>query len=548
MRIGASERTPRRDEGGEPCQRVDPRVDPPAAACPRWRVANGVFALALSALTGLFWPTVQTMVHTWGTVTTYNHGFVIVPISGYLIWRQRASLAAIGPRPQPLGLLLIAGAAFAWLLGEFAGVTVLTQLAWIAMVQALVLSLYGMPITRRILFPLAFLVFAVPFGNVLIPHLQDLTAWFAVAALRASGIPVYRDALYMHIPAGSFFVAEACAGIRFLISTIVLGTLIAYVAFTSWWRRILIVAVAAALPVLANGIRVYGIVMIAHLSGQQSAADADHLVYGWLFFAVVTLSFLAIALAFRESGEKADGSVRPAAAPAHDVLDRGRHGGGALAIVSVATAAVLLAAAAPLYRHLPVADADVAALAWQPAGAAWTLAEGRPAWQPRFAGADQEILRTYTDGVRAVDVYLALYASQHHGKEVVNEMNTFADGDRWTSIGAGAGTAVIGGERVAIRHARLQSSTGRRLVWYWYWIDGALTADPLLAKLYQVRARLKGGSGAAAVIAVAADVQDRQEAAEQALAAFLRELDTLPAALNAALSSSPDSVTRAGED
>lgn len=535
MRIGASERTPRRDEGGEPGQRVDPRVDPPAAPCHRWRVANGVFALALSALIGLFWPTVETMVHTWWTVTTYNHGFVIFPISGYLIWRRRARLAALSPRPQPLGLLLVAGAAFAWLLGEFAGVTVLTQLAWVALVQALVLTLYGGRITRQILFPLAFLLFAVPLGNALIPHLQDLTAWFAVAALRASGIPVYRDALYIHIPTGSFFVAEACAGIRFLISTIVLGTLLAYVAFSTWWRRVLIVAVAAILPVLANGVRVYGIVLIAHLTDHQWAVDADHLVYGWVFFAVVTLSFLAVALAFRESGGKADGSARPAAVPAPDRRSGGHDGAGVFALA--ATAAVLLAAAAPLYSQATVADADMTALVWQPAGAAWTLAEGRPAWQPRFAGADQEILRRYSDGARSVDLYLALYGSQRHGKEVVNEMNTFADDARWTRVGGGAGTAVIGGETVAIRSARLQSSASRRLVWYWYWIDGALTADPVLAKLYQVRARLKGGTAAAAVIAVATDDQDRPEAAEQALAGFLQELGALPAALRAALPS-----------
>ena len=498
----------------------------------RWLIAICVFSLACLALIGLFWPTVRFMIETWWNVTTYSHGFVIFPISGYLIWRRRGTLASFTPAPQPLGLLVVAGAAFAWLLGEFAGITVLTQLAWIGMVQALFLSIYGWQITRRVLFPLFFLFFAVPLGNVLIPHLQNLTAYFAVAALRLTGIPVYRDALYMHLPTGSFFVAEACAGVRFLISTIVLGALLAAVAFTTWWRRVLIIGVAAVLPVVANGVRVYGIVMIAHLSDHQLAVDADHLVYGWVFFAVVTVSFLAIAMAFRETDDTHDHAFRPARPPVQGSRAIGTRG-----IASAAAAAILLSAAAPVYSHVMRADDGAAALVWQPDRDPWTATAGSPGWQPRFAGADQQILRTYTNGEKPVDIYIALYGSQRHGKEVVNEMNTFADGKTWTSVGGGSGAAVVGSETVSIRYARLRSPETRRLVWYWYWIDGSLTANPVMAKLYEARARLKGGSGAAAVVAVAADYQDQQEAAEQILADFVRHLGALKAALNEALSS-----------
>jgi exosortase A len=511
----------------------------------RWPAAFCVFSLAVLALVGLFWPTVRSMTETWWNVTTYSHGFVIFPISGYLIWRKRGRLAALTPRPQPLGLLLVAGAAFAWLLGDFAGVTLLTQVAWIGMVQALVLSVYGWPITSRLLFPLFFLFFAVPFGNFLIPHLQDLTAHFVVAALRATGIPVYRDALYIHIPTGSFFVAEACAGIRFLISTIVLGALIAHVAFATWWRRTLVLAVAAALPILANIVRVYGIVMIAHFSDHQLAVDADHLVYGWVFFALVTLSFLAITMAFqeqgafqeraafRETGAATDEPFRPATLQPL----RGKGGAGTFGLASAAVAVILLAAAAPVYSHLVTRSDGTAPLAWQPDTGAGTLAAASPDWRPRFHGADQEILRTYdTHNGWSVDVYLALYGSQRHGKEIVNEMNTFADGERWTTVGGGGVSAVVGNESVPIRYARLSSLGPTRLVWYWYWIDGRLTADPIRAKLYEARAKLMGGSGAAAVVAVAADYQDQPETAERTLTDFLRHLSSLKTALDEALS------------
>lgn len=495
-----------------------------------------VFSLAVLALLALFWPTVRFMVETWWNVTTYGHGLVIFPISGYLIWRKRATLSELTPRPQPLGLLLVAGAAFAWLLGDFVGVTLLTQVAWVGMIQALVLSIFGWPITSRVLFPLFFLFFAVPFGNFLIPYLQDLTAQCVAAALRVTGIPVYRDALYMHIPTGSFFVAEACAGVRFLISTIVLGALIAHVAFTTWWRRILVLAVAAALPVFANIVRVYGIVMIAYFSDHQLAVDADHLVYGWVFFALVTLSFLAIALAFQERGalRERDAAMGESSRPAPSRPLRSK--GGALGLALAAATAIVLAAAAPVYSHAVIRDERAAPLAWQPDAGLWTLAAPNPDWRPQFHGADEEIFRTYdAHAGSSVDVYLAVYGWQRHGKEIINKMNSFADGEQWTMVGSGGVSAMVGDESVPIRYARLSSSGSKRLVWYWYWIDGSLTADPILAKLYEARAKLMGGSGAAAVIAVAADYQDQPEAAERTLADFLRHLGSLRAALNEAL-------------
>jgi EpsI family protein len=296
--------------------------------------------------------------------------------------------------------------------------------------------------------------------------------------------------------------------------------------------------VAAALPVFANIVRVYGIVMIAYFSDHQLAVDADHLVYGWVFFALVTLSFLAITLVFQERGAlRETGAVRSESSrPAPSQPFRSK-GGGTLRLASAAAAVILLASAAPAYSHLATRGGGITPLAWQPDTGAGTLVAASPDWRPRFWGADEEILRTYdTHDGRSVDVYLAVYGSQRHGKEIINEMNTFADGERWTAVSGGDVLAVVGTESVPIRYARLSSSGPKRLVWYWYWIDGRLTADPILAKLYEARAKLTDSSGAAAVIAVAADYQDQPERVERMLADFLRRFGSLKAALDEALS------------
>ena len=91
----------------------------------------------------------------------------------------------------------------------------------------------------------------------------------------------------LSIPRGDFEVAKACSGIRYLIASVSLGTFYAYLTYQSWGRRLLFVSMAIALPILANGLRAYGIVMIAHFTNMKHAVGVDHLIYGWLFFGVL---------------------------------------------------------------------------------------------------------------------------------------------------------------------------------------------------------------------------------------------------------------------
>lgn len=138
-------------------------------------------------------------------------------------------------------------------------------------------------------FPLGFLLFAVPVGEALIPPLQQVTAWFTVEGLRLTGIPVWWEGLYLSIPAGHFEVAEACSGLRYLMASVALGVLYAYLTYRSPWRRLAFVVLSMVMPIVANGIRAYGIVMIAHLEEMKYATGVDHLIYGWLFFGLVVL-------------------------------------------------------------------------------------------------------------------------------------------------------------------------------------------------------------------------------------------------------------------
>jgi exosortase/archaeosortase family protein len=150
--------------------------------------------------------------------------------------------------------------------------------------------------------PLLYLGFLVPSGAFLTPALQDITAHVITTGLDIVGIPYYADALVIEIPEGKFFVAEACAGLRFLIASIAFGVLYACMIYRSPGRRALFILASIAVPVFANGLRALGIVVLGHHLGSAQAAVVDHILYGWLFFSLVLVLLILIGLPFREDG------------------------------------------------------------------------------------------------------------------------------------------------------------------------------------------------------------------------------------------------------
>jgi exosortase A len=170
----------------------------------------------------------------------------------------------------------------------------------IATVSLAVWAVLGTAALRLLAFPLAFLFFAVPFGEFLMPTLIDRTADVTIWALRLTGVPVYREGNFFTIPTGRWSVVEACSGLRYLIASLMVGCLFAYLSYRTLRRRAIFVACAIAVPIVANWIRAYMIVMLGHLSGNRLAVGADHLLYGWVFFGVVMALLFFIGARWRE--------------------------------------------------------------------------------------------------------------------------------------------------------------------------------------------------------------------------------------------------------
>lgn len=230
----------------------------------------------------------------------YNHCFIVIPLVGYLIWERRSALIGMAPRPWLPPTLLAFPVGVVWLVADRIGIMEGRQLLAMTLVQLLLLATLGWRLYRVLLGPLLYLYFLVPFGSFITPQLQDFTTSFVTHGLDFIGIPNYNDGFSIQIPQGTFYVAEACAGLRFLIAAIAFGCLYALVIYRSWRRRALFIAISLVVPVIANGFRALGIVWLGYLLGSAQAAATDHVLYGWLFFSIVILLLVVLGLPFRE--------------------------------------------------------------------------------------------------------------------------------------------------------------------------------------------------------------------------------------------------------
>ncbi len=459
--------------------------------------AGALVACAVAlAVVFVFFDTARSMAHVWQRSATFSHGFVVVPIALWLAWRRRAALAAVPLRPSWPALGLVAAAGFGWLLGHLADAAVVQHFALVLMVQAAVLAACGPHFVRVLAFPLAFLLFAVPFGEAFVPVLMDWTADFTVFALKLTGIPVYREGNFFVIPSGQWSVVEACSGIRYLIASLMAGTLYAYLVYRSGWRRLLFVAAAVAVPIVANWLRAYLIVLIGHLSGNELAVDVDHLIYGWLFFGIVIALLFWVGARFRESPVDAPRPVA-ALAPARQTVPLRTVATPALAAVVIAGGFV------PLAAHLEQPPQVGTPARIEPAQG-WSEVDAAAHWQPRFAGSAARLQQTFERDGERVFVDVAWYDGRRREPGLVSSANVLVaeDDARWRLIARGRTEVAAGSASLPVRTAQVGGADGRFGVLWWYWIDGQLVAADTWAKAYVVASRLRGRAGAGAAVFV----------------------------------------------
>ena len=473
-----------------------------------WPVALAALSLAMGGVIALYWDTVELMVRIWLRSDTFTHCFLIPPIALWLAWRCRDRLVHLPVRPwwPALGAMLLVESA--WLLGQLAAVNALSQLAFTALLVLTVPLILGRRIAQEITFPLLFLFFAVPLGEFLIPLMMEWTADFTVMALRLSRVPVYREGLQFILSSGNWSVVEACSGVRYLIASITVGTLFAYLNFVSLKKRLLFCVVAVAVPVVANWLRAYMIVMLGHLSSNQLAVGADHLIYGWAFFGVVIFLMFMIGARWREDAPEGMTAPVASALPATSLLH----------VWVAAVLAVALTALAPLHYRSITSDEETGRTQrmvlpqLELAGGWQQVPESSAIWKPVYGEPSADLAGSYARDRQQVDLYIAYYRNQNAERKLISSTNVLvaSKDPLWTVAGATARAVALDGHAFELRSTVLRPRPsvvipgGNRLVWKWYWIDGRFTGNDYLARLYIMAARLRGQGDAAAAIVLSA--------------------------------------------
>jgi exosortase A len=498
-----------------------------------WRFA-GPSVVVLLLLTLVFYQhTVLYLTGLWNQldIGEYAHGYLVLAISGYLIFNKRQTLSALTPCPEYRALLAVVAASMLWMVSALVDVEMLQAVGLLLLVLVLVWTVLGNQVMRVLAFPILFIGFAIPIWSPFSPVLQNLAADSVFWAIRLLSIPALRQDNMIVLPAGTLSIEEACSGLRYLLAALTLGTLYAYMNYSSLRARLIVVLVSAGSAVLANMLRVFIVVYLAYTTEMQHPFVDDHLSLGWYLFAglIAILLFLDARLHSRsplaepgEPGMQQDVTTANVCKPGYPYI---MFVAGAGLLVSIAPAVVYQA------NH-PSAGAPVNAAPELPQQAGgWTRTRvSTDSWMPVYHGAVNQQQLYQKDSDRVV-LYMGYYPTQKQGEELINDLNNISNEEVWRTVYPRARVRAIGNQQV-LEQMLDNRAKQQRLVWYWYNVAGKLTTNKYEAKLLQVLGLLTGESWAF-VVAVAAQTGDDPDSTRQLLKDFIvsieKEVERIPA-------------------
>ena len=256
------------------------------------------FGIVVVGIVVAYWGVLVSLVSAWYTDDNYSHGFFIVPLAVYFAWERRHTLANTLIRPSWFGLVVLAGSMFLLVGGLLGAEFFLARVSVIFALAGAILFLFGWRVVRALTFPLAFLLLMIPlpqivFNKIAFP-LQLLASNFGERIVNSMDIPILREGNVLILANTTLEVAEACSGIRSLVSLFTLGLVFGYFVDRRWWVRTIIALSAIPVAIVANGLRVASAGVAAYNYGPAGAEGLFHEFSGWVVFVVAFLLMLAL--------------------------------------------------------------------------------------------------------------------------------------------------------------------------------------------------------------------------------------------------------------
>jgi len=237
------------------------------------------------------------LVFDWGHDDNYSHGFLIVPIALYFAWERRERLLGAVRKPSSVGLIVLLGSLVTLFAGVLGAELFLTRVSIIGVIAGGVLYVLGWQHLRILTLPIAFLLLMIPipaiiFNQIAFP-LQLQASRFGETALTLWNIPVLREGNVIVLANTTLEVAEACSGIRSLVSLLTLGIIYSYFSDDRQWVRVAVTLSTIPIAIVSNGLRVAGIGVAAHYYGGEVATGVLHTFSGWVLFVVAFVLLFA---------------------------------------------------------------------------------------------------------------------------------------------------------------------------------------------------------------------------------------------------------------
>ncbi len=469
----------------------------------------------------IYYPTTASLIHIWNSSETFTHGYLILPISIWLVWHNRTHFYHLTPTVNYSAIPFVLAASFVWLVAYFIDVNVIQQLAMVSIIPLIVFSVMGWQVTKVAAFPLFFLIFAVPMGEGLVPVLIEFTADFTVAMVQMTGIPIYREGTFFQLPTGNWSVVEACSGVRYLIASMTLGFLYAYLNYQSPYRRAAFILAAIIVPIIANGLRAFMIVMIGHFSGMKLAVGVDHLIYGWVFFGIVIAIMFYVGSFWREDEPEIE-------EPKNGAKKNNVSGADGKSILVVSFVLLVVASLLPLKGYTDKVEiTETSVVMPSPKISGWEKTDSLISeWTPRYKNTDVSIGQNYSQNGASVDLYVGYYIAQREGAQLVTSTNVLTEEqESWQNIGQSSVELTLPSGMIQVPLARIRSGDSEILVAYFYFLGGKAITNDYVAKLTEAKNRLFGGDRSASIVAVSSALSESREETISRIQAFIQNAD-----------------------
>jgi exosortase A len=480
----------------------------------------GIAAVLLFLWIGLTFEGAVSTVKIWYISDIFNHCFLVLPMSFYLIWEKRNEIQWQNRECTLFAIPFIIMQVFLYVIGVAGDIQLFQHAAMFSLLPTIIWFYLGNKITKQIIFPLCFMLFAIPFGEEFIPFLQEITADISTEMISWTGVPLYRSGLFLEIPQGRFLVAEACSGVSFLIASVVLGNLYAYMNLKRMTTRIFFVLLSIALPILANAIRVFGTIMIGYASDMKYAAGADHLIYGWFFFAFVIICLLSIGELIRrwEQRRFIGGATTQLNMSDNNSIEVFKTGASKLGLVSV----ILVFGIIKSVSINSVAHTTITHPEFTSPFNVVTTGNSLSTWQPSFNNSTRFELLTLAHMEHRF-VYFTAYYDGTGGELVSTQHNLF--GEKSWSLSSKSTDRIT--DEILINNIELKSAVGHKInVYYLYIINGVVFNDTKKAKLYQVWLKLQGKPYDGVFLAISDSTQIDNESKKYILTRAINEIQS----------------------